>query len=61
MIKKGDEVTAIYTYKGLQITSKMEALEDGAEGQRIKLLNTKSHKEISGKVLDNKTVEIAAE
>ncbi len=61
LIKKGDEVTAIYTYKGLQITSKMEALEDGAKGQRIKLLNTKSHKEISGRVLDNKTVEIAAE
>lgn len=61
LITKNKVVTAIYTYKGLQITSKVEALEDGAKGQRIKLLNTKSQKEIIGKVLDKNTVEIAAE
>lgn len=61
LITKNQMVTAIYTYKGLQITSKVEALEDGAKGQRIKLLNTKSQKEITGKVLDKKTVEITTE
>lgn len=61
LITKGQLVTAVYSYKGLQITSRMEALEDGAKGQEIKLLNTKSKKEIVGKVLDDKTVEIRAE
>lgn len=61
LITKGQLVTAVYSYKGLQITSRMEALEDGAKGQEIKLLNAKSKKEIVGKVLDDKTVEIRAE
>lgn len=61
LITKNQIVTAVYTYKGLQITSKVEALEEGAKGQRIRLLNTKSQKEITGKVLDKKTVEITAE
>ena len=61
VIKRNQEVTAVYQYKGLQITSKLEAQEDGARGQRIKLLNTKSGKEVIGKVIDKNTVEIAAE
>lgn len=61
IIKKNQIVTAVYRNKGLQITSKTEALENGAKGQRIKLLNTKSQKEIIGKVIDKNTVEIAAE
>lgn len=61
VIKRNQEVTAVYHYKGLQITSKLEAQEDGARGQRIKLLNTKSGKEVIGKVIDKNTVEIAAE
>lgn len=61
VIKKGQSVTVVYMHKGLQITSSAEALEDGAKEQIIKLLNTKSGKEIMGKVLDKKTVKIAAE
>ena len=61
IVKRGDKVTAVYNHKGLQITSKMEALEDGAKGRTIKVLNTKSAKEISGKVLGKNIVEISAE
>lgn len=61
IVKKGQIVTAVYTHKGLQITSKTEAQENGAKGQRIKLLNTKSQREIIGKVMDKNTVEIEAE
>ncbi len=61
VIKKGDKITAVYNHKGLQITSKMEALEDGSKGEMIRILNTKSSKEISGKVLNKNIVEIAAE
>ncbi len=61
VVKKGATVGVIYKHKGLQITARAEALEDGAKGQRIKLLNTKSQKELTGRVLDKNTVEIAAE
>lgn len=58
VIRKGDVVTAVYKSKGLQITSKAEALKDGAKGQRIELANTKSGKKFNAKVIDAATVEI---
>lgn len=58
VVRKGDVVTAVYRSKGLQITSKAEALEDGARGQRIDLANTKSGKKFNAKVIDAATVEI---
>ena len=61
VIKKGQEVTIIYKNKGLQITSKMEALEDGSKGSFIKFINTKSNKEIIAKVIDKNTSELKAE
>lgn len=61
VVKRGDKVMVVYNYKGLHITSRMEALEDGAKGKMIRLLNAKSSKEISGKVLSKNMVVIAAE
>lgn len=58
VVRKGDVVTAVYRSKGLQITSKAEALEDGAKGQRIDLANTKSGKKFNAKVIDAGTIEI---
>lgn len=61
LIKKGQKVTVIYQHHSLQIVAKMEALEDGAKGQFIKILNTKSNRELAAKVLDKNTVEVSAE
>lgn len=61
IVRKGQDVLVVYKNKGLQITSKMEALEDGAKGERIKLLNTKSGKEVAGKVVDKNMVEVLGE
>ncbi len=61
VIRKGQNVLAVYNHKGLQITAKLEALEDGAKGNKIKLLNTKSQKEIFGEVVDKNTVNIMSE
>jgi len=58
IIKKGQNVTAIYNKKGLQITSKMQALEDAAAGEMIKLLNLNSKKEITGEAKASGLVEI---
>ena len=58
LIKKGDVVTVIYKTDRMQITAKAEALEDGAEGDKIELLNTKSQKALYGEVLNADTVEV---
>lgn len=51
-------VTVIYKTDRMQITAKAEALEDGAEGDKIELLNTKSQKALYGEVLNADTVEV---
>ncbi len=61
VIKKGQMIMVVYKYKGLQITSKMEAIEDGAKGQRIRLINNKSNKEVIGRVVDKNMVEVLGE
>lgn len=61
IVKKGQAVTAIYTNKGLQITSKMQALDNAAKGQAVKLLNLSSKKEIIGTVKEAGLVEISNE
>ena len=51
-------VASVYTSKGLQITAQAVALQDGAKGQVIELENTKSHKKISGRVINAEMVEV---
>lgn len=61
LVKKGQMATVVYQNKGLQITSKMEALEDGSKEQIITLVNNKSGKEVVGKVVDKNMVLIVVE
>lgn len=56
LIKKGDTVTVVYKTDKMQITAKVEALNDGGEGDKIELLNPKSKKTLFGEVLDKDTV-----
>lgn len=58
LIKKGDVVTAVYTTHHMQITTKAQAMSDGAEHDKIELVNTKSKKTIYGEVIDAETVKI---
>ena len=58
LIKKGDVLTALYATPHMQITAKVQALEDGAKGRKIELLNTKSKKNLYGEVIDAETVKI---
>ena len=45
------------TKSGVQISASAKALENGTFGQRIKLKNTDSGREIYGYVYDSKTVK----
>ena len=61
IVRKGQEVLVMYNSKGLQITSKMEAVEDGSKGSFIKFINAKSGKEVRARIIDKNTAEITAE
>lgn len=61
VVKKGQAVTVVYSKKGLQITSKMQALDNAALGQAVKLLNLGSKKEIVGIAKGAGLVEISNE
>ena len=58
IISKNEIVMYIFsTESGVQISASAKALENGVFGQRIKLKNTDSGREISGYVYDSKTVK----
>lgn len=58
LIKKGDKVNMLYKSGGIQIIVKGEAVSEGAKGDKIELINTKSKKSVWGVVIDPDTVEV---
>jgi flagellar basal body P-ring formation protein FlgA len=58
LVKKGDRVTLLVENPSFRITSSGEVKEDGREGDRVRVVNTCSKKEVQGRVLDNHTVQL---
>jgi flagella basal body P-ring formation protein FlgA len=58
LIKKGDRVILIVENEYFKITTFGEAKEDGRKGERVKLMNISSQKEVSGRVLNAQTVHV---
>ncbi len=58
LVKKGDRVTLLVENLSFRITSAGEVKEDGRRGDRIRVLNISSKKEVHGQVLDNHTVQV---
>jgi flagella basal body P-ring formation protein FlgA len=56
LIRKGNPVTLLIESSKFRITAPGEAREDGRIGDRIRLINLISKKQIFGKVVDEKTV-----
>ena len=59
LIQRGRVVEAIYQDGTLSISLKVEALEDGALGQTVRVRNPKTKREIYGKVQNEQTVLLA--
>jgi flagella basal body P-ring formation protein FlgA len=57
-IKKGDRVILLIENPHIKITTFGESKEEGRRGDRVKLINLSSRKEVYGKVLDANTVRI---
>jgi flagella basal body P-ring formation protein FlgA len=58
LVKKGDRVTLLVENPSFRITSAGEVKEDGRKGDRIRVLNISSKKDVHGRVLDNHTVQV---
>lgn len=58
LVKKGDRVMLLVENHQFKITTPGEAKEEGRRGDRIKLVNLSSKKEIYGKVLDASMVQV---
>lgn len=59
VIHRGQTADAMVEDGALSITMKVEALEDGAPGQTIRLRNPASLRNLSGKVLNEQTILIS--
>jgi flagella basal body P-ring formation protein FlgA len=59
VIHRGQMADALIQDGALNVTTKVQALEDGTPGKIIRLRNLLSNHDFSGKVLDGKTVLVA--
>jgi|GEM_PF-764462 len=58
LVKKGDRVLLLFENERMKITALGEVKENGKRGDRVRLINVSSKKEVSGRVLDASTVQV---
>ena len=58
LIKRGAIVNIVARVGGLEVTAMGQAMQDGSEGQLIRVQNVNSFKFISARVLDGSTVQV---
>jgi flagellar basal body P-ring formation protein FlgA len=59
VVHRGQSIAAMVQDGALMITLKVEALEDGAAGQVIRVRNPISRRDLRGKVLDEQNVLVS--
>lgn len=59
LVNRGDIVTIVASSGALQVTALGKVKNKGRKGDRIRVVNVDTHKEIHGLVVDAKTVQIA--
>ena len=57
-VKRGSQVTILGRAGGIEVRMSGKALSDGARGQRIKVRNSSSSRQIEGTVIARGTVEV---
>jgi len=58
MVKRSDRVSIVAESDSIRITAVGEAKESGGRGERVKVTNLNSNKDIFARVLDSKTVRV---
>jgi flagella basal body P-ring formation protein FlgA len=59
VVKRGQMVDGVFAQGALTISLKVEILEDGLLGQTVRVRNPKTRRELTGKVQNEETVNIA--
>jgi flagellar basal body P-ring formation protein FlgA len=59
LVARGEIITMVFNQDGLQLTAQGKALEHGAKGDRIRVVNTSSNKTIVAEVTNDKEVTLA--
>jgi flagellar basal body P-ring formation protein FlgA len=59
IVKQGDLVTIVVESASLRVTAQGKAVENGIDGQVIRVINTLSMKEVQARIVDEKTVKIS--
>lgn len=58
LVARGDEILLQFNQGGLQLTAKGKAMQNGAEGETIRVLNISSNQSLRGEVTGNKIVVV---
>ncbi|MCX8117522.1 MAG: flagellar basal body P-ring formation chaperone FlgA [Desulfobacterota bacterium] len=58
LLRRGDRVILLFESPKLRITALGEAKEEGRRGDRIRLINLTSRKEVTGRVMNEQMVEV---
>ncbi len=58
VIKRGDRVVLLFEEAELRVTAPGKSLASGSKGERIRVINLESKKELVAEVLDEKTVRV---
>jgi flagella basal body P-ring formation protein FlgA len=58
IIKRGDEVVMVYEDNRIRVTTQGKSLAAGGIGDRVRILNVDSKKEVLAEIIDDKTVRV---
>jgi flagella basal body P-ring formation protein FlgA len=59
LVARGDIITMVFAEGPMQLTAQGKALEHGAKGDRIRVMNTASNKTIIGEVTNSKEITLS--
>lgn len=58
LVKRNAQVSMVYTFGAMQLSAKGRALQAGAKGETISVMNVNSRKKVFAVILDNNIVEV---
>jgi flagella basal body P-ring formation protein FlgA len=58
LVARGDDITIIFQYDGMQLTAKGKAMQNGAEGDLIRAVNVSSNRSVTAKITGDRVVTV---
>lgn len=58
LVGRGDDITIIFKAGGMQLTAKGKAMQNGAEGDLVRVVNASTNRSVTAMVSGDRTVEV---